>query len=84
MGYCIFLVQELSGHLAAEITRLCSLAKQDDLPLSQGMDVYEMEVSFLCRRKEAVKMGLYDHKRFILCSILGLDTNIQISIHMSI
>lgn len=38
-------MQELSGHLAAEITRLCSLAKQDELPLSQGMDVYEMEVS---------------------------------------
>ncbi|TKS91347.1 Myosin phosphatase [Collichthys lucidus] len=35
--------QELSAHLAAEITRLCSLAKQDELPLSQKMDAYEME-----------------------------------------
>ena len=42
---CFRLVQELSGHLAAEITRLCSLAKQDALQLNQGMDVYEMEVS---------------------------------------
>lgn len=41
----LYVVQELSGHLAAEITRLCSLAKQDDLPLTQGMDIYEMEVS---------------------------------------
>lgn len=38
-------LQELSGHLAAEITRLCSQAKRDELPLSQGMDAYEMEVS---------------------------------------
>lgn len=37
-------MQELSSHLAAEITRLCSLAKQDELPLSQEMCVYEMEV----------------------------------------
>lgn len=42
---CLVVEQELSGHLAAEITRLCSLAKQDDLPLSRRMDVYEMEVS---------------------------------------
>lgn len=40
-------MQELSGHLAAEITRLCSLAKQDALQLNQGMDVYEMEVSLV-------------------------------------
>lgn len=40
-------VQELSAHLAAEITRLCSLAKQDELPLSQKMDAYEMEVRLL-------------------------------------
>lgn len=38
-------LQELSSHLAAEITRLCSLAKQDDLPLNQEMCAYEMEVS---------------------------------------
>lgn len=43
--FSLLLVQELSGYLAAEITRLCTLAKQDALPLSQGMDVYEMEVS---------------------------------------
>lgn len=46
---CVFflLIQELSGHLAAEITRLCSLAKQDALQLNQGMDAYEMEVSLV-------------------------------------
>ncbi|XP_059204085.1 myosin phosphatase Rho-interacting protein-like [Centropristis striata] len=44
--------QELSGHLAAEITRLCSLAKQDDLPLSQGMDVYEMEITLRVKDSE--------------------------------
>ncbi|XP_026215471.1 myosin phosphatase Rho-interacting protein-like isoform X2 [Anabas testudineus] len=44
--------QELSGHLAAEITRLCSLAKQDDLPLSQGMDVYEMEITLRVKESE--------------------------------
>lgn len=38
------LFQELSGHLTTEITRLCSLAKQDALQLSQEMDVYELEV----------------------------------------
>ncbi|XP_070703743.1 myosin-10-like [Pempheris klunzingeri] len=44
--------QELSGHLAAEITRLCSLAKQDTLPLSQGMDVYEMEITLRVKESE--------------------------------
>ncbi|XP_056257779.1 myosin phosphatase Rho-interacting protein-like [Seriola aureovittata] len=44
--------QELSGHLAAEITRLCSLAKQDDLPLSQGMDIYEMEITLRVKESE--------------------------------
>ncbi|XP_070837919.1 trichohyalin-like [Chaetodon trifascialis] len=44
--------QELSGHLAAEITRLCSLAKQDELPLSQGMDVYEMEITLRVKESE--------------------------------
>ncbi|GAA6222069.1 myosin phosphatase Rho-interacting protein-like [Lates japonicus] len=44
--------QELSGHLAAEITRLCSLAKQDDLPFSQGMDVYEMEITLRVKESE--------------------------------
>ncbi|XP_068581868.1 myosin-11-like isoform X2 [Cebidichthys violaceus] len=44
--------QELSGHLAAEITRLCSLAKQDALPLSQGMDVYEMEITLRVKESE--------------------------------
>uniref|UniRef100_A0A3P8TYX8 Myosin phosphatase Rho interacting protein n=1 Tax=Amphiprion percula TaxID=161767 RepID=A0A3P8TYX8_AMPPE len=44
--------QELSGHLAAEITRLCSLAKQDDLPLGQGMDVYEMEITLRVKESE--------------------------------
>uniref|UniRef100_A0A3Q4H3G7 Myosin phosphatase Rho interacting protein n=1 Tax=Neolamprologus brichardi TaxID=32507 RepID=A0A3Q4H3G7_NEOBR len=47
--------QELSGHLAAEITRLCTLAKQDALPLSQGMDVYEMEVSLADKRNATKK-----------------------------
>ncbi|XP_041830759.1 myosin phosphatase Rho-interacting protein-like [Melanotaenia boesemani] len=37
--------QELSGHLATEVTRLCSLAKQDTLPLSQEKDLYEMEIT---------------------------------------
>uniref|UniRef100_A0A669CJE3 Myosin phosphatase Rho-interacting protein n=1 Tax=Oreochromis niloticus TaxID=8128 RepID=A0A669CJE3_ORENI len=44
--------QELSGHLAAEITRLCTLAKQDALPLSQGMDVYEMEITLRVKESE--------------------------------
>eukprot|EP00064_Thunnus_orientalis_P017990 superscaffoldBa00003991_g18077 len=44
--------QELSGHLAAEITRLCSLAKQDALPLSQGMDAYEMEITLRVKESE--------------------------------
>ncbi|XP_042248486.1 myosin phosphatase Rho-interacting protein-like [Thunnus maccoyii] len=44
--------QELSGHLAAEITRLCSLAKQDALPLSQGMNAYEMEITLRVKESE--------------------------------
>ncbi|XP_029913774.1 myosin phosphatase Rho-interacting protein-like [Myripristis murdjan] len=44
--------QELSSHLAAEITRLCSLAKQDAPPLSQGMDVYEMEITLRVKESE--------------------------------
>ncbi|XP_028267427.1 myosin phosphatase Rho-interacting protein-like isoform X2 [Parambassis ranga] len=44
--------QELSGHLAAEITRLCSLARQDALPLSQGMDVYELEITLRVKESE--------------------------------
>ncbi|XP_034751276.1 myosin phosphatase Rho-interacting protein-like [Etheostoma cragini] len=44
--------QELSGHLAAEITRLCSLAKQDALPHSPGMDVYEMEITLRVKESE--------------------------------
>ncbi|XP_032392932.1 myosin phosphatase Rho-interacting protein [Etheostoma spectabile] len=44
--------QELSGHLAAEITRLCSLAKQGALPHSQGMDVYEMEITLRVKESE--------------------------------
>ncbi|XP_029293975.1 myosin phosphatase Rho-interacting protein-like [Cottoperca gobio] len=44
--------QELSGHLAAEITRLCSLAKQDALPLSRGMDQYEMEITLRVKESE--------------------------------
>ncbi|XP_038563122.1 myosin phosphatase Rho-interacting protein-like [Micropterus salmoides] len=44
--------QELSGHLAAEITRLCSLAKPDALPLSQRMDVYEMEITLRVKESE--------------------------------
>ncbi|XP_010747848.3 myosin phosphatase Rho-interacting protein isoform X3 [Larimichthys crocea] len=44
--------QELSAHLAAEITRLCSLAKQDELPLSQKMDAYEMEITLRVKESE--------------------------------
>ncbi|CAB1418969.1 unnamed protein product [Pleuronectes platessa] len=44
--------QELSSHLAAEITRLCSLAKQDELPFSQGMDIYEMEITLRVKESE--------------------------------
>uniref|UniRef100_A0A7N8WJC9 Myosin phosphatase Rho-interacting protein-like n=1 Tax=Mastacembelus armatus TaxID=205130 RepID=A0A7N8WJC9_9TELE len=44
--------QELNGHLAAEITRLCSLAKHDNLPPSQGMDVYEMEITLRVKESE--------------------------------
>ncbi|XP_047214579.1 myosin phosphatase Rho-interacting protein-like isoform X1 [Girardinichthys multiradiatus] len=44
--------QELSGHLAAEITRLCSLAKQDQLPLGQKMDLYEMEITLRVKQSE--------------------------------
>ncbi|KAM7387548.1 hypothetical protein PAMA_009931 [Pampus argenteus] len=45
--------QELSGHLAAEITRLCSLAKQDALmPLPQRMDAYEMEITLRVKESE--------------------------------
>ncbi|KAG7504699.1 myosin phosphatase Rho-interacting protein-like [Solea senegalensis] len=44
--------QELSGHLAAEITRLCSLAKHDELPLSQRMDVYELEITLRVKECE--------------------------------
>ncbi|XP_069381253.1 myosin phosphatase Rho-interacting protein-like isoform X2 [Paralichthys olivaceus] len=44
--------QELSGHLAAEITRLCSLAKQDELPFRQGMDIYEMEITLRVKESE--------------------------------
>lgn len=44
--------QELSGHLAAEITRLCSLAKQDQLPLGHTMDAYEMEIMLRVKESE--------------------------------
>ncbi|XP_029622752.1 myosin phosphatase Rho-interacting protein isoform X2 [Salmo trutta] len=44
--------QELSGHLAAEITRLCSLAKQNTFPLSQERDVYELEISLRVKESE--------------------------------
>ncbi|XP_029014847.1 myosin phosphatase Rho-interacting protein-like isoform X2 [Betta splendens] len=40
--------QELSGNLAAEITRLCSLS----VPLSQGTDVYEMEITLRVKESE--------------------------------
>lgn len=41
-------MQELRAHLAAEITRLCSVAKQDELPVSQVMDLYGLEVRVRC------------------------------------
>ncbi|CAJ1075900.1 myosin phosphatase Rho-interacting protein-like [Xyrichtys novacula] len=44
--------QELSAHLAAEITRLCSQAKQDDLLVCQRMDVYEMEITLRVKESE--------------------------------
>uniref|UniRef100_A0A1A7XN87 Zgc:175222 n=4 Tax=Iconisemion striatum TaxID=60296 RepID=A0A1A7XN87_9TELE len=44
--------QELSAHLAAEITKLCSMAKRDALQLSQGMDVYEMEITLRLKESE--------------------------------
>ncbi|KAF0033239.1 hypothetical protein F2P81_015529 [Scophthalmus maximus] len=44
--------QELSVHLAAEITRLCSLAKQSELPLGRQMDVYEMEITLRVKESE--------------------------------
>ncbi|KAM9391629.1 uncharacterized protein KZ484_003170 [Pholidichthys leucotaenia] len=44
--------QELSGHIAAEITRLCSLVKQDALPLSQRMDMYQMEITWRVKESE--------------------------------
>lgn len=57
MCVAVPLVQELSSHLAAEITRLCSLAKQDELPLSQEMCVYEMEVSPVCSSADHFTLG---------------------------
>ncbi|KAF7665595.1 hypothetical protein LDENG_00135620 [Lucifuga dentata] len=48
--------QELSGHLSAEISRLCSLAKQDVLPLSQGTDVYEMEIMLRVKESEVERL----------------------------
>uniref|UniRef100_H2L780 PH domain-containing protein n=1 Tax=Oryzias latipes TaxID=8090 RepID=H2L780_ORYLA len=44
--------QELSGHLAGEITRLCSLAKPESLPPSPETDVYEMEVTLRVKDSE--------------------------------
>ncbi|XP_041634539.1 myosin phosphatase Rho-interacting protein-like isoform X2 [Cheilinus undulatus] len=44
--------QELSAHLAAEISRLCSQVKQDDLQLGQRMDVYEMEITLRVKESE--------------------------------
>uniref|UniRef100_A0A3P9KXP1 PH domain-containing protein n=1 Tax=Oryzias latipes TaxID=8090 RepID=A0A3P9KXP1_ORYLA len=44
--------QELSGHLAGEITRLCSLAKPESLPPSRETDVYEMEVTLRVKDSE--------------------------------
>ncbi|CAB1342068.1 unnamed protein product [Coregonus sp. 'balchen'] len=37
---------------AAEITRLCSLAKQDAFPLSQERDVYELEITLRVKESE--------------------------------
>nr|CAG5930995.1 unnamed protein product [Menidia menidia] len=44
--------QELSGHLAAEITRLCSLAKRDELPLGLEMDAFEMAITLRVKESE--------------------------------
>ncbi|XP_065821096.1 protein outspread isoform X1 [Labrus bergylta] len=44
--------QELSAHLAAEINRLCSQVKQDNLPVSQRMEEYEMEITLIVKESE--------------------------------
>ncbi|KAM6965935.1 uncharacterized protein LKV04_018443 [Tautogolabrus adspersus] len=44
--------QELSAHLAAEINRLCSQVKQDNLPGSQKMEEYEMEITLRVKESE--------------------------------
>uniref|UniRef100_A0A1A8LQ70 Zgc:175222 n=4 Tax=Nothobranchius TaxID=28779 RepID=A0A1A8LQ70_9TELE len=44
--------QELSAHLAEEITKLCSMAKRNTLTVSQGMDVYEMEITLRLKDSE--------------------------------
>uniref|UniRef100_A0A1A8JBP4 Zgc:175222 n=4 Tax=Nothobranchius kuhntae TaxID=321403 RepID=A0A1A8JBP4_NOTKU len=44
--------QELSAQLAEEITRLCSMAKRNTLTVSQGMDVYEMEITLRLKDSE--------------------------------
>ncbi|XP_071752207.2 uncharacterized protein LOC139909143 isoform X1 [Centroberyx gerrardi] len=48
--------QELSAHLAAEITRLCSRAKQDAPPLCQGTDVYQMEITLRVKESEVQRL----------------------------
>uniref|UniRef100_A0A3B4VGR0 Myosin phosphatase Rho interacting protein n=1 Tax=Seriola dumerili TaxID=41447 RepID=A0A3B4VGR0_SERDU len=63
--------QELSGHLAAEITRLCSLAKQDDLPdddelkflLQITLRVKESEVQSLKQEITSLKDELQSAQR---------------------
>ena len=66
------IVQELSGHLAAEITRLCSLAKQDELPLTQGMDVYEMEVSVVGGASNIYTLDMFSLKTDLDLDVLVL------------
>ncbi|XP_035510916.1 myosin phosphatase Rho-interacting protein-like isoform X1 [Morone saxatilis] len=44
--------QELNGHLAAEISRLCSLVRQDEPPLGPRADAYEMEINLRVKESE--------------------------------
>uniref|UniRef100_A0A8C4HDW3 PH domain-containing protein n=1 Tax=Dicentrarchus labrax TaxID=13489 RepID=A0A8C4HDW3_DICLA len=44
--------QELNGHLAAEISRLCSLVHQDETPLGPRADAYEMEINLRVKESE--------------------------------
>ncbi|KAL0993344.1 hypothetical protein UPYG_G00106410 [Umbra pygmaea] len=44
--------QDLSGNLAAEISRLCSVAKQEAVHFHQERDVYELEITLRVKESE--------------------------------